>query len=292
MRTPHNERLSGVSESGAPAVKRKGGGPASGLDAESGASGSGEGEAVADAGDSGGDSGPERRCILSGEHDFRAGLIRLAISPDGLVLPDVLARAPGRGAWIGVSRAELEAAIAKGRLKGALARSFKGAALTIPDDLPERIESQLFRVFTDRLGLEMRSGKLLTGSDRIAENARAGKVHWLAHAADAGQDGNRKLDQALRVGTDAEGSGKMGITLPLDRAALSVALGRDNVVHLALTDAAAAVRVTGLLGRLMHFTGSVPAGDGPASDGPAGDAVAVVSQDAAVANDEIDTKGE
>ena len=54
---------------------------------------------------------PERRCILSGDHGSRDGLLRLAISPDGDVLPDVLARAPGRGAWIGVTRAELEDAI-------------------------------------------------------------------------------------------------------------------------------------------------------------------------------------
>ena len=52
-------------------------------------------------------SGPERKCILSGEHAARDALVRLAISPDGLVLPDALAKAPGRGAWIGVSRADL-----------------------------------------------------------------------------------------------------------------------------------------------------------------------------------------
>ena len=198
---------------------------------------------------------PERRCILTAGNGSRDELIRLAISPDGEVLPDVLARAPGRGAWIGVSRGELETALAKGKLKGALARAFKGAALTIPADLPDKIEAALTRSFLDRLGLEMRSGKLLTGSDRIAENARSGKVAWLAHAADAGQDGSRKLDQAWRVGEDAEGSGEQGITLPLDRAALSVALGRDNVVHLALTDRAAATRVALPLGRLLQFLG-------------------------------------
>lgn len=199
---------------------------------------------------------PERKCILSGEHASRDALIRLAISPDGDVLPDVLARAPGRGAWIGVSRADLEIALAKGKLKGALARAFKGAALTIPDDLPQRIETALMRAFTDRLGLEMRAGKLLVGSDRIAENARMGKVRWLAHAADAAEDGSRKLDQAWRVGEEAEGSGLRGVTLPLDRAALSVALGRDNVVHLALTDKAAAERLSDPLQRLLRFLGS------------------------------------
>jgi predicted RNA-binding protein YlxR (DUF448 family) len=200
--------------------------------------------------------GPERKCILSGAHGSRDTLIRLAISPDGDVLPDALARAPGRGAWIGVSRADLEIAVAKGKLKGALARAFKGAPLVIPSDLPQRIEAALLRAFTDRLGLEMRSGRLLLGSDRIAEHARQGKVAWLAHAGDASEDGSRKLDQAWRVGEDAEGSGVRGITLPLDRAALSVALGRDNVVHLALTDKAAAERLCEPLKRLLRYLGS------------------------------------
>lgn len=200
-------------------------------------------------------AGPERTCILSGEKAGRDELLRLAISPDGLVLPDVHARAPGRGAWIGVSRQTLEKALAKGKLKGALARAFKGAPLSIPDDLAGRIEQALIRAFTERLGLELKSGKLLMGSDRIAQNAREGRVEWLAHAADASEDGSRKLDQAWRVGSEAEGSGLKGARLPLDRETLSVALGRDNVVHLALTDRGAAERVALLLQRLLNFQG-------------------------------------
>ncbi|HVR91039.1 MAG TPA: DUF448 domain-containing protein [Novosphingobium sp.] len=224
---------------------------------------------------------PERRCILTASNGSRDELIRLAISPDGDVLPDVLARAPGRGAWIGVSRADLEAALGTGKgggkLKGALARAFKGAALAIPEDLPTRIEAALTRAFTDRIGLEMRSGKLLVGSDRIAEKARMGKVAWLAHAADAGDDGSRKLDQAWRVGEDAEGSGKQGTTLPLDRAALSVALGRDNVVHLALTDRVAATRVALPLRRLLHFLGQTEVTGEDLSDRTADDAAPVAA---------------
>ena len=165
----------------------------------------------------------------------------------------MLARAPGRGAWIGVSRAELETALAKGKLKGALARAFKGAELTIPADLADKCEAALLRAFTDRLGLEFRAGHLLMGAERIAEKARGGRVAWLAHAADASDDGARRIDQAWRVGEAQEGSGKAGLRLPLDRAALSVALGRENVVHLALTAPAAAQRIDGLLGRLLHF---------------------------------------
>ena len=113
-----------------------------------------------------------------------AALVRLAVSPDGLVLPDIHAKAPGRGAWLAVSRAELETAIAKGKLKGALARAFSksvgGAALTVPEDLPQRIEDGLRRALLDRLGLEMRAGHLILGSERIAEHARGGAVDPMA----------------------------------------------------------------------------------------------------------------
>jgi len=218
--------------------------------------------------------GPERKCILSGEHAARDALIRLAIAPEGpdgacAVLPDALARAPGRGAWIGVSRPELEEALASGRLKGALARAFRGARFAIAEDLGERIEAALTRALLDRLGLEFRAGHLIMGTERIAEQARGGAIAWLGHASDAREDGCRKLDQAFRVGLDAEGSGLTGIRLPLDRAALSVALGRDNVVHLALADSASAERVNVPLGRLMRFTGAIPAAAKASVDGPA-----------------------
>lgn len=172
------------------------------------------------------------------------------------MLPDVLARAPGRGAWIGVSRAELEAVMgAKGKLRGALARAFKGAPLNVPETLPQLIQQALEKALLERLGLEMRSGHLILGSDRIAEHARSGALELLLHAADASEGGARKLDQAWRVGKDIEGSGARGIRLPLDRAALSVALGRENVVHLGVEGRKAADRVEQTLSRLLHFAG-------------------------------------
>ena len=198
---------------------------------------------------------PERRCIISGERAPKEALTRLALGPDDMVLPDIRAKAPGRGAWLGVSRADLEIAIAKGKLKGALSRAFKAQGITAPDDLPDRIEAGLERNALDRLGLEARSGTLITGSDKIDESARRGKVRLLLHAQDAGIDGNRKLDQAWRIGSDAEGSGKLGLVLGADRNRLSAALGRDNVVHIAITDAGAAARVASAVNRWHFFVG-------------------------------------
>lgn len=199
-----------------------------------------------------------RSCVLTRERDSRGHLVRLALAPDGQVLPDVRAKAPGRGAWIGVAQAELEAAHAKGRLRGALARAFKTSDLAVPADLPALVAAALERNALDRLGLEARAGTLLTGSERIEAAARSGQLHALYHAVDAGEDGVRRLAQAWRVGADREGSDLKGLVLPVGRPTLSLALGRENVVHIGLTERLAAKRVSEALGRWLHYVGPVP----------------------------------
>ena len=203
----------------------------------------------------GGSHTPERKCILSGEHAARDDLIRLALGPDGGIWPDIRARAPGRGAWIGVDRPTLEKAQAKGKLKAALARAFKAGDVNIPADLGARIEAALRQAVLDRLGLEAKSSNLVLGSERIETAARRGQVALLIHAADASAEGRRKLDQAWRVGTEQEGSGAQGLVFPEGRTILSLALGRENVVHAAIIDRAAAARVTHALARWRAFIG-------------------------------------
>ena len=195
----------------------------------------------------------ERTCILSRRTGSREELVRLALGPDGQVHPDVRARAPGRGAWIGVSRPELETALGKGKLKGALARAFKTGEVAVAPELPERIEAALRQSALDRLGMEARSGNLVNGGERVEQACRAGKVHLLLHAADASEDGRRKLDQAWRVGGSEELGRRHGLVIPADRTILSMALGRENVVHAALTDPSAAARVLHALSRWRAF---------------------------------------
>jgi len=196
----------------------------------------------------------ERTCVVSGRKDSRDNLIRLALGPDGQVAPDVRAKAPGRGAWIGVDRATLEEAITKGKLGKALSRTFK-QAVQVPVDLADQIEAALERAALDRLGLESRAGELITGTERIIDAARKGTVELLVHARDAAADGTRKLDQAFRVGLGAEGTDLQGLVIPAGRAILSMALGRENVVHLALVAPAAAARVSQALSRWRGYIG-------------------------------------
>jgi predicted RNA-binding protein YlxR (DUF448 family) len=198
---------------------------------------------------------PERTCVLTRRTAERGELIRLALGPDGQVAPDVRARAPGRGAWIGVDRQTLDAAQAKGKLRGALARAFKTGDIQLPEDLGERVEAALRQAVLDRLGLEARAGNLITGSEKIEVAARRGQVRLLIHAADAADEGCRRLDQAWRVGSDDEGSGRRGLVFPLSRTILSLALGRENVVHVAIVDGAAAARVGHVIDRWRAFLG-------------------------------------
>ena len=229
---------------------------------------------------------PERRCILTGAHGPRTTLIRLAVGPDSQVAIDLSTKLPGRGAWIVADRKILEAALAKGKLRGALARAFKANDLKLPDTLPDQIASGLERRALDRLGLENKSGNLIWGSERIGEALLKGKVRLLLHAGDARADGMGKLE-AKRRGASPD---TISIILPVGRDQLSMALGRENVVHAAISDAASAARVIEALERWAAFngtkvsvaddeadeTGSAPAETG---DDPTGSAIAEAGND-------------
>lgn len=195
---------------------------------------------------------PERRCILTGAHGPRASLIRLAVGPDEQVAADLGAKLPGRGAWIIADRTILEAAMAKGKLKGALARAFKSNNLKIPDNLADQIAIGLERRSLDRLGLENKAGNLIWGHERVGEALLKGKVRLLLHASDAKPDGMGKLE-ARRRGASP---GTTSIVLPVGRDQLSMALGRENVVHAAIGNTGSAARVIETLERWAAFNGT------------------------------------
>ncbi|WP_310475814.1 DUF448 domain-containing protein [Sandarakinorhabdus sp.] len=203
----------------------------------------------------------ERRCILTGEPAPRTGLIRLALGPEGQVAADWSERLPGRGAWITADRTLFDTVAAKGRLRGALARAFKGNGFSLPDDLGDRIAAGLQQRLLARLGLEKRSGTLILGGDRVREALAKGKVFAVLHAADARPDGSDRIDGMARAVGESLGEDIPHRRVPIARDALSAALGRENVVHMALVDEGAATRVLADLDRLAGFCGDKPADD-------------------------------
>ncbi|MEO0879932.1 MAG: DUF448 domain-containing protein [Pseudomonadota bacterium] len=207
-----------------------------------------------------------RTCVGTGEQGAPDGFIRFVVdSRDGanLVTPDFNGKLPGRGAWVKASRAALEKAIAK----GGFARSFK-SGVRAPADLVEAVEAGLARQALSALGLARRAGAAATGFDQAAALLKAGDAAALVSACDGAADGKRKLKARALAGLrhckpDADGAPDgdsderpaphVAFVDLFDVEALSQALGRDGVVHVALRRAPASFRFLKEARRLAGF---------------------------------------
>ena len=94
-----------------------------------------------------------RRCIVTGEVLPEDRLIRFVAGPEGVVVPDLARKLPGRGLWVRAARADVELAARK----GAFSRAAK-AQLKAPPDLADQVESLLKRRLLQALGLARRRG--------------------------------------------------------------------------------------------------------------------------------------
>jgi predicted RNA-binding protein YlxR (DUF448 family)/ribosomal protein L30E len=186
----------------------------------------------------------ERRCIVTGEMLPEARLLRFVLSPDGQAVPDVEAKLPGRGLWVSADRTIIAQAVAK-RL---FARAAKAPA-TADGGLPERAESRLVERILAHLGLARRAGELVLGFDQVEKALRgANPPVLIVEASEAAPDGRRKLQAA------ATARGHVPFVIgALTNAELSLALGRENVVHAALNPGRIAERLIFEAARLSGF---------------------------------------
>jgi predicted RNA-binding protein YlxR (DUF448 family) len=158
---------------------------------------------------------------------LESGLIRFVAGPDGVVVPDLARRLPGRGMWVAANRASVDMAAKK----GGFSRSAK-AKLTAPEGLSDLVESLLRKRLLDHLGLARRSGELTYGFDKVEAAISAGKVRWLIEARDSADDGRRKMRQAVhRTGLAGKRTPELIGLFGSDE--LNLALGLGNVIHLA-----------------------------------------------------------
>ncbi|RME66043.1 MAG: DUF448 domain-containing protein [Alphaproteobacteria bacterium] len=202
------------------------------------------------------DARPIRRCILTGARTGAEDLIRLVATPDGVLGADIDAKLPGRGAWVCADKGVLATAIAKGALAAKAARALRHEGpLAVPADFAAQIDARLCARVLDRLGLERRAGRLVAGFEKTEALLAAGKAVLAIHASDAGADGVAKLTRLAA----AQGVPQLAL---FDRAQLSLALGRENVVHAALKAGAAVDRLLAAAARLARFRAGAAAGAG------------------------------
>ncbi len=173
-----------------------------------------------------------RKCIQTGEILPEAKLIRFAIAPDETIVPDVKARAPGRGLWLKADRDVLTAAIAK--------RSFLRAAkakVQVPEDLPAQTEAALLQAALDILGLAKRSGELLCGFDQVRGLLQNQRPACLVEATDGARDGRNKV-LALALGK----WGEIPVMGCFAKTELGAPIGRAESTHMALREGGLATR--------------------------------------------------
>jgi uncharacterized protein len=165
-------------------------------------------------------SSPERLCAVMRTRQPKEAMVRFVLSPDGVVVPDVAARLPGRGVWISASRAAVDAAA-----KGVFPRAFKAQA-RVPDDLADTVERLLLRRCTDLIGLARKAGQAVCGSDQVREALKGAAPAMLLEASDGAADGRNKL-YFLAKGL----YGQVKVAGALSAQELGMAFGRGHVIH-------------------------------------------------------------
>lgn len=186
-----------------------------------------------------------RECALTREQKPAADLIRFVAGPDDVIVPDVDAKAPGRGVWVTLGEAE----IIKAADKNVFARSLK-QKVVVPADLAQMTRSRLEQRLTGALGLARKAGQLVTGATRVKSAIESGTVLALLTASDAAFDGRRKMLQAIRATGQADFVQHFDL---LSSDQMSLALGQENVIHAALLDGAAAQSAMARAQRLARF---------------------------------------
>jgi predicted RNA-binding protein YlxR (DUF448 family) len=186
----------------------------------------------------------ERRCLVSGTTLPEVELMRFAADPDGNVVPDVAASLPGRGMWVKADRASIATAAAKNLFSKSAKASLKASI-----DLPARVEMLLVARMLGDLGLARRASQLVLGFDNVLR-ALGEKVPpaLLIEANDGAADGRRKL-----AGSAHARGLKIETIDCLTSDELSLALGRENVIHAALKPGRLAERLIFDAGRLAGF---------------------------------------
>ncbi len=169
---------------------------------------------------------PERMCIVTRLARPVGELIRFVAGPDGGIVPDVKRRLPGRGVWVTASRQRVAEAVRR----GAFQRSLR-ADVRIPGDLADRVEALLERASLDALSVARKAGLVLSGFVKVEAAVARGAATAVLHAAEASDDGRRKIEAAARRAGSAPGPTEIRT---FRSAQLDLALGRPNVVHAAL----------------------------------------------------------
>ncbi|MEL7106317.1 MAG: RNA-binding protein [Pseudomonadota bacterium] len=163
---------------------------------------------------------PERRCVVSGDVQPKRGLIRFALGPDGVLVPDIVGKLPGRGAYVAAERSVLAEAVKK----KAFARGLK-EQVSVPDGLLEDVERLLVKRVTDLISMARKAGIAVTGFEKVKDWLAKDEAVILLQASDGSERGKSKLYKP---------GGRGSFFDILTAQELGLSFGRERVIHAAL----------------------------------------------------------
>lgn len=161
------------------------------------------------------------RCIVTGQEIEEHQALRFVLSPNHDVVPDVFYKLPGNACYTCFSRIIVAQAV-----KGKYFEDFWKQPVHIPDGLENNIEKLLLTQCLNMLSLAKRSGAVVTGFDKVYQKVLSERARLLFCAADASDDGKSRVKIK---------AGNVRMIELFDRLNLSDALGKENVVYLAVT---------------------------------------------------------
>ncbi len=194
----------------------------------------------------------DRTCIVTRRHSEPDDLIRFVVGPDKSVVPDIKRNLPGRGCWVSADRINVD----KAAKKGAFARAFK-TEVVVPLDLGGMVDHILVKSALGALGLARKAGVVALGATKVEASIRSGAALFVLHAAEASEDGFRKMTQARRATAYASGPQIAAYKL-FSEAELGLALGGTNVIHAAVLAGDAGRAVQKRMVALDRYRGGSP----------------------------------
>ncbi|MFN4281822.1 MAG: RNA-binding protein [Alphaproteobacteria bacterium] len=168
------------------------------------------------------DAPKARRDIASGEAGDRETMVRFVISPDGVVVPDLEGKLPGRGLWLAANRDVLQGV----RLAPLFSRAAR-EKVSVPDDLADRLEALLASRCQNLMGLARRASMMVAGYEQVRSALRAGRAAVLIAASDGAADGR---DKVRHLAPD------LPLIDCLTSAEIGASVGAGAMVHAALSD--------------------------------------------------------
>jgi uncharacterized protein len=197
------------------------------------------------------ETGPIRRCIVSGERRNKEQMLRFVVGPGGDMVPDVAASLPGRGLWLTAERDIVALAVRKRLFSRAARRSVE-----VRPDLADTVAELLAARCRDLIGLARRAGLAVAGFEKVRGALKSGPAGIVLAGVDGMADGRRRI-AALAPGA--------AVVSVLTCAELGSAFGRDRVVHAMVRPGALAERLRIDAARLAGVRGFMP--DTAAKDG-------------------------